>query len=278
VINNAIKGMFASDGKLYMVTDSGLHTFTNNGMEPKDWPQEKFTGPIDGLAEDFRAFYFGEIQELVNGCMIDGQQQEELKEAIHVMVLEGLLPAFEELRSIRLFEGKPIPVLNRKKHYENFARVLWHGYKDLMPKVAGLLGYKIGFLFQNDANFEKGLSEFVAQNSGQLLLDVAPFLKGQRANWQNELSEFRNHFLEHRKKSVATTVDRFYRAEWAESIFDAIWRTIAELLSTFLESRFTPTISIRRTPAERRRPEHPRMWELHFCSPVQRPTFTKIEM
>ena len=55
-----------------------------------------------------------------------------------------------------------------------------------MPKVAGLLGYKIGFLFQNDANFEKGLSEFVAQNSGKVLLDLAPFLKGQRVNWQND--------------------------------------------------------------------------------------------
>jgi hypothetical protein len=155
---------------------------------------------------------------------------------------------------------------------------LWHGYKDLMPKVAGLLGYKIGFLFQNDANFEKGLSEFVTQNSGKVLLDLAPFLRGQRVNWQNDLGEFRNHFLEHRRKSVAATVDRFYRPEWAESIFNAVWRTIAELLSTFLESRFTPTMSIRRTAAERRRTEHLRMWELYLCAPVQRPAFKRIEM
>jgi len=37
--------------------------------------------------------------------------------------LEGLLPAFDELRSIRLYK-QAAPELNRKKHYENFARVL----------------------------------------------------------------------------------------------------------------------------------------------------------
>jgi hypothetical protein len=69
-----------------------------------------------------------------------------------------------------------IPILNRKKHYENFARVLWHGYKDLWPTVAGLLGYNIGFVFQREANFKQGLKSLVAQNQSQLLLDVSEFL------------------------------------------------------------------------------------------------------
>jgi hypothetical protein len=39
-MSNAIKSMFASGGKPYLVTDSGLQPFTNNGLEPRDWPGE----------------------------------------------------------------------------------------------------------------------------------------------------------------------------------------------------------------------------------------------
>jgi len=98
--------------------------------------------------------------------------------------------AFDELRSIRLYKDKPLPILNRKKHYENFARVLWHGYKDLWSKVAGLLGYNIGFVFQREANFNQSLEAFVSQNQSQLLLDVREFLTRQRTNWQHDLATF----------------------------------------------------------------------------------------
>jgi hypothetical protein len=60
-------------------------------------------------------------------------------------------------RAIRAYKDDPrIPGLNRKKHYDDFARALWHGDKDLMPKVVSLLGYNIGFLFQRDGNFKTG--------------------------------------------------------------------------------------------------------------------------
>jgi hypothetical protein len=192
-----------------------------------------------------------------------------------VMVLEGLLPAFDELRSIRLYKDKPLPILNRKKHYENFARVLWHSYKDLWPKIAGLLGYNIGFVFQGGANFNQGLDAFVAQNQSQLLLDVREFLNRQRITWQQDLATFRNDFLEHRNAEVAATVSRFYDPKWADVVFIAVWRTIAELLSTFLESRFMPNVSI--TRAEQQLvPGHLRMWQMFLCDPVERQTFTKI--
>jgi hypothetical protein len=276
-MSNAIKCMFGSGGKLYMVTDSGLHTFTNNGLEPSDWPQERFTGPIDGLRDDFKAFFFDEVSDLAGGCMIDHQQQQELKEAITVMVLEGLMRAFAELQTIRANVNKQLPRLDRDRPYESFTRALWHGYRHLFPKVAGLLGYNISFLFQQAAVFDRDLPKFVIQNAQHLILaDVAGFLKAQRTNWQNDLSLFRNDYLEHRQERVAPDVERFYDPEWAECVFDAVWRTIAELLSAFMESRFNARISIRRIPPERQRPERLRMWELYFRAPVQRQPFTKI--
>jgi hypothetical protein len=206
---------------------------------------------------------------MLNITNIHGQDRQELTDAIIVMVLDGLLPAFDELRSIRLFKDRPLPILNRKKHYENLARVLWHGYKDLWPKVAGLLGYNIGFVFQREVNFKQGLEAFVAQNQAKLLLDVGEFVTRQRINWQQDMATFRNDFLEHRNAPVAATVDRFYDPKWAESMFNAVWRTIAELLSTFLESRFMPNVSI--TRAEQQLiPDRRRMWQMFLCDPVER--------
>ncbi|MGA8086421.1 MAG: hypothetical protein WCA10_03890 [Terracidiphilus sp.] len=273
-MSGAIKGAFAHDGKLFLRSESGLYTVQDNGKEPRDWTSEQFSGANEGL-EAFQAFYFDEVHEMVNITNIHGQDRQDLTDAIMVMVLEGLLPAFDELRSIRLYKDKLLPVLNRKKHYENLARVLWHGYKDLWPKVAGLLGYNIGFVFQREANFNQGLEAFVAQNQSQLLLDVREFLTRQRTNWQQHLATFRNDFLEHRNAEVAATVDRFYDPKWADAVFIAVWRTIAELLSTFLESRFMPNVSIARAE-QRLVPGRPRMWQTFLCDPAERQPFTKI--
>ena len=273
-MSGAIKGAFAHDGKLFLRSESGLYTVQDNGKEPRDWTSEQFSGANEGL-EAFQAFYFDEVHEMVNITNIHGQDRQDLTDAIMVMVLEGLLPAFDELRSIRLYKDKLLPVLNRKKHYENLARVLWHGYKDLWPKVAGLLGYNIGFVFQREANFNQGLEAFVAQNQSQLLLDVREFLTRQRTNWQQHLATFRNDFLEHRNAEVAATVDRFYDPKWADAVFIAVWRTIAELLSTFLESRFMPNVSIARAE-QQLLPGRPRMWQMFLCDPAERQPFTKI--
>jgi hypothetical protein len=273
-MNDAIKGAFAHDGKLFLRRESGLYTVQDNGKEPRDWTSEQFAIANEGL-EAFQAFYFDEVHDLVNITNIHGRDRQDLTDAIMIMVIEGLLPAFNELQSIRLYKDKPLPILNRKQHYENFTRVLWHGYKDLWPKAAGLLGYKIGFVFQREPGFNQGLEVFVAQNQNQLLLDVREFLTRQRTNWQQDLHTFRNDFLEHRKAEVAATVDRFYDPKWADMVFIAVWRTIAELLSTFLESRFVPNVSIAR--AERQiAPGRMPMWQMFLCAPVERQPFTKI--
>jgi len=150
----AIKGIVGAGGKLYLRTESGLHTLKNNGKEPRDWDKAQFSStPGEG---PFMEFFFGEIYDLVNTSTIDGKDREELRDAIMVMVTEGLLPAYEDLRAIRAYKDQQIPVLNRKKHYDDFVRALWHGYKDLMPKIAELLGYDIGFLFRMTGSSKRG--------------------------------------------------------------------------------------------------------------------------
>ncbi len=150
-MGETIKGMVAAQGKLYVRGEQGLYTFKDNGKEPNEWDQAHFSAaPAD---RPFADFFFDEIHDLVNGSTIVNEDRQELCDAVMVMVTEGFLPAYEDLRAIRTFKDNPrVPVLNRKKHYDDFARALWHGYKDLRPKVVSLLGYNIGFLFQRDGN------------------------------------------------------------------------------------------------------------------------------
>jgi hypothetical protein len=198
---------------------------------------------------DRARFCFDEVEDLVGGCIIENQDKEDLKKAINLMLLEGMMRAFAELQTIRANKDKELARLDRDRPYENFARALWHGYRHLFPKVAGRLGYDIRFLFKQDATFDNKLPEFVARHGNHLIsTDIGGFMKAQRARWQNDLSLFRNDHVEHRQDDVAANVERFYDPQGAESVFNSVWRTIAELLSMFLESRFTATVSIRRTP------------------------------
>jgi hypothetical protein len=123
----------------------------------------------------------GELLELVDASHIFGAERDAVKAAIMTILVEGLMPAFEHLRKIRLSFSNPIPELNRRQLFEDFARVLWHAYKDLFPKAVLLLGFNIGFLFKNDADFEKGLTDFVSKFPA-LILDVPERLRRQRAN------------------------------------------------------------------------------------------------
>jgi hypothetical protein len=272
----AIKGIVGAGGKLYPRTESGLHRLKSNGKEPRDWDKAQYSStPGDG---PFMEFFFGEIYDLVNSSTIVNEDRQELCDAIMIMVTEGFLPAYEDLRAIRAYKDQQIPVLNRKKHYDDSVRALWHGYKDLMPKVAALLGYDIGFLFQRDGKFKTGLEAFVAENRDHLLLDVAEFMPRQRDGWQEELKTFRNEYLEHRDADVAAQVEKFYEPAWAEKVFVHAWRTAAELIVFLLETRFPPQASIKHRTAERQFPNHPRLYEVYLCDPtkVQRRSFTKI--
>jgi hypothetical protein len=95
----AIKSMVGAGGKLYLHTDSGLHTLKNNGREPRDWDKDHFSStPGDS---PFMAFFFDELQDLVKTSAIFDQDRQELVDTIMVMVTEGFLPAYEDLRAIR---------------------------------------------------------------------------------------------------------------------------------------------------------------------------------
>ena len=262
-----IKGVFVKDNALHIVCGSEVWSVKDNGKEPNQWPKVHFANV--GTSEEFVDLFSGECLELVDGSAIYGDERKAVKDAITTTLIEGLMPAFEHLRKIRQSISTPLPELNRRQIYEDFARVLWHAYKDLMPKVALLLGFDIGFQFKGDAAFENGIAEF-NRKYPSLIMDIPGVLKRQRLNWQQGLSEFRNDFLEHRKQKDIAAFESYYRPETAEMLFDHAWRTMADLFPVFIEARFTPTLSIKEIPLAERDPKRPRRFQLFLCEPVKR--------
>lgn len=76
------------------------------------------------------------------------------------ILMDGLVPAFMELRAIRAPETAKLPLAERFQPYEDFARKLWKAYKDLTQRAAEAMGFDIGFLYQKDTKFDEGLSKF----------------------------------------------------------------------------------------------------------------------
>src|ERR1035437_8965771 len=196
---NEIKGLFVRDNALHFVRGSDVWSVKDNGKEPNEWTPVHFANV--GTSEEFVEQFSEEFLELVDASTIFGAEREAVKNAIMTILVEGLMPAFEHLRKIRQSVDVPIPELNRRQLYEDFARVLWHAYKDLMPKAALLLGFDIGFQFQKDAKYENGIAEF-NDKYPSLIMDIPGVLGRQRVNWQQGLSEFRNEFLEHRSQDM----------------------------------------------------------------------------
>jgi hypothetical protein len=50
-----------------------------------------------------------EMPELVDASMIYGEERDKLKEAILIVSMEGLMPAFEHLKKIRASVGLEMP-------------------------------------------------------------------------------------------------------------------------------------------------------------------------
>jgi hypothetical protein len=202
---------------------------TDGRKPPNQWQSRKFADV--GASEEF-VKQFLELDGIFGGVAIPEPQRQQAKEAAMAIMMEGLLPAFLEVKKIRLPIGADVPVLDRMQPYEDFARKVWKAYKELMQRAAELLGYDIGFLYQKETRFEDGLKTF--RKAHPDLPDAfEKLLRSARANWQNELAEFRN-FLEHQGASDRSKFRKFYEASNIEVLFDLVWRTIVEIIAAFL--------------------------------------------
>jgi len=61
---------------------------------------------------------------LVDACPMSEPDRNALKEAIWAISINGLMPAFEDLKKVRESAGRQLPELDRKQLYEDFTVVL----------------------------------------------------------------------------------------------------------------------------------------------------------
>ncbi len=229
----------------------GVHTIRNTGGEPNTWEVERFANI--SASEEFMQQVMMEMPRLVDAGTIYEPLRQKVLDAIGAISIDGLMPAFSRLKQIRLSPQQKLPELDRKQLYEDFTLALWRGYKDRMQDALLLLGFHMGFLFENDVKFEKGLDQLSKSNSS-VAAKLGPDLRTQRVEWQSELSSFRN-FLEHRGSADPDKYKHRYVPEHAENVFDSAWRTIADVLAVTLETHFGLGVRLQEIPREERHPQ-----------------------
>lgn len=235
---------------------------TLNKGEPSSWKVEHYANI--GTSELFVFRFAMEIPRILDASLIMDEERDKAKEAIITFMKDGLMPAFEHLRTIRKNVLEPPPELNRRQAYEDFIRTLWAGYKDLFQKATRHVGLDVKFLFLPDKEFEAGLKKNVDPEFGR-------YLRQQRTAWQNDLSRVRNDYLEHRKLDWED-VKRFYCVEAAEKFFEGVWTTAEEILIGLIQNRLPEMSGIREIPAEKRDPKNPYRFEFVLFTPLPEKT------
>jgi len=231
----------------------GIHVISDSTGEPVNWKIKRFAN-ISG-SEEFVTQLMMEMPELVDAGTIYEPERQKLKEAIAQICTDGLMPAFEHLKSIRASKVQNLPELNRKQLYETFTIVLWRAYKDLMQTATKMMEPEFGFLFQPDAKFESGLAKWITKRPRHA--GMADYFRQRRTEWQIDLGNFRN-YLEHRDETDPVRYARYYEPAHAEMIFDAVWRTIADLMAMLVSMHLPSNAMLVEIPTAQRDPVRPR--------------------
>jgi hypothetical protein len=245
-----ITGMVQYGKSLAILTESSIVVTHDNGKEPNEWPKEVFSDI--GTNDEFVRQFADEFMELMDATSIFDPKRQEIKDALMVLLIEGLLRAYVRLKEIRSSTGQQIPVLNRRQQFEGFAGELWRAYKALMQKATKLLDFDIGFLFQEPPKFKKGVIDFRAAHPSQTY--ILDFLLSQKEDWQDGLAAFRN-FVEHRGDDSEKFAE-YYKPEMAEFLFERVWATMAYIFPVFIAAHFKGSFTIEEIPLAERDPNH----------------------
>src|SRR5438105_7130444 len=122
-MGDEIKRAVVKDETLQLVRGADVWSVkAEQGKEPNEWKMVDVANV--GTSEEFIEIFSGEILELVDGSLIFDEERQSVKNTIITIVVEGLMPAFEHLKKIRASVVTPLPELNRRQLYEDFARSL----------------------------------------------------------------------------------------------------------------------------------------------------------
>lgn len=109
---------------------------------------------------------------------------------------------------------------------------LTRAFKDRLQIVVELMGYKIGFLYKDDKNFQLGCVNFLKENP-EVNPDFIQMLKDDRTTWSDYMIKTRNFALEHTIGNDITKIKNLksrMNLETAEKIFENCWMAIEDII------------------------------------------------
>lgn len=188
-----------------------------------------------GMGELFMSRLYHFQDHILNG-LFSTQKIKEIQEAILRVLFDGLEPAFRSLRELRKeWLDKKIPEKKKRQDIENIYSYLTIAFKDRFQGVAKLMGYDIGFLFQNDKNFEAGCEQFL-KSYPKIDSQFVVMIKNDRASWFNLMINVRNNAIDHaagKDSTLLKQLEQNMTLEAVEKIFDNCWRAIEDFLAVF---------------------------------------------
>jgi len=234
--------------------------------EPSSWKVVHFADV--GTSELFVYRLSIEIPKLLDASSILEPGRAKTKEAIAALVNDGFLPAFLSLRKIRALASQPpLPVLNRRLPYDDFMGTLWQGYKNFLQRATKEMGFDIGFFFQREPDFKRGIVAFIESNPA-VPKDLAIFLGRQRSGWQGKLCRVRNEFVEHHNIEW-DDVRELYCVVEAEKFFESAWTSAETILACLIQSRFWTGWGIEEIPVADLNPNFPDRFRFVRTQPLK---------
>jgi hypothetical protein len=171
-------------------------------------------------------------------------------------VFESLGFAFEDLRTLREQSAVETPALELGRTYSSFYGHLWQAYKDRFQSAMKALGLDVGFLFQNDATFERRAAALVAERPK--LSDLIDLMRRDRTDFQNALARYRNDILEHRVAAPDPRLPAaFFRLDSAERMFENVWQAMEDYVVLYVIAHLPAALRIVEIPEEQREPARP---------------------
>lgn len=121
-----------------------------------------------------------------------------------------------------------LPTFDQQAEYVAFYNSVWWAYKDRFQLFMKELGFDIGFVFQDDKNFEKGAKRFADAHPNAA--DFVEVARTDRRLWQNQLALHRNVLHSGDRRGEKHDLDN---PADARLIFNNVWQAIEEDFAYF---------------------------------------------
>lgn len=196
------------------------------------------------------------LQELVFVVPAFAESRDDFMDELLGDVFEALGMAFEELRTLGTKLADGAPVLEVKQSYETFYGHLWRAHRDRFPAAMRALGLDMGFYHRKEREFERGAARLLATRPE--LADLVDLMRRDRAEFQNRLAEYRNSYLEHRRRKVSPKlVANFHHPGSAAMTFENVWHAMEDYVVLYVIAHLPPGFHMVEIPEVERDPTRP---------------------